>query len=102
VSEDRKTGYDLTGLEEPIIVHVGDKTYTADPDASAVLIERVVAWCQGLLTSDEEEANRLSVELVALSYNIERDESAEMKPRVRRRMLSFFVVEPVLRVEATT
>lgn len=89
---------DLTGLMgdvEPTEVRVGDVVYTADPNAGAVFVERVVAWCNGLLVADEAEADRDSIDLVARAYSLERSAAEAMTPRLRRSMLIFFVNGPL-------
>jgi hypothetical protein len=96
---------DLSGLmadAEPFTIKVGDVTYTADPNAPAGLLEKVVAWCNGLLNADEEKADAESVKLVARAYSISEDQAAAMKPRLRRSMLSFFVTGPLIQPRETS
>lgn len=90
---------DLSGLMgdvEPTTVKVGDRTYTADAKATAVFVERVSAWCNGLLAADETEADRQSLDLVCGAYGIDRSEAEAMTPRLRRSMLLFFVNAPLM------
>lgn len=87
---------DLTRMMEPITVHMGDKTYTADPDVSAVLAQRVAVWCGNLASADEAEADSASVELVAAVFKITADATAQLPPRARRNMLLFFQNAPFI------
>lgn len=104
-SNGHKADIDLSSLmpdAAPLTIQVGETVYTSNLDVSAVFYERVVAWCNGLLTADPDEADAASINLVAGAFNVSEAEAAEMRPRLRRSMLLFFVSGRVATAKEST
>lgn len=100
-----KADFDLSSLmpdAAPLTIQVGETIYTSNLDVSAVFYERVVTWCNGLLTADPDEADAASVNLVAGAFDLTEAEASAMRPRLRRSMLLFFVTGRIATPKETT